>query len=205
MKLSALQCDAVTELANIGISRAARQLSEILDDEIHMQIPKVELLPFESAAEILNISGGVECVYQRVDGELHGRAALLLHPQDSRRLLHALIGEELSLGGMDLRSFSHEAILEVGNIIISSCVSTIADLLSLHLRLSVPQYTETELGDLIFAPGQNTADQAALLVHAQLEAGRRGMAGHVLLVFSADAASHLLAILNQLTSGSEIG
>lgn len=208
MQLTELQRDAVTELGNVGISQAARQLSEMLDDEIYMEIPKVELLTSGEISDVLMLEAGeVECIYQQLNGDLSGRVALLLHSQGSRQLLHALIGEQSGLQGMDMRSYEHEAMLEIGNILISSCISTMADMLRLSLTLSVPQYAETSMSDLVSeaSEGSEGAEQPALLVHARIVASRNSMAGHVVLMLSARVVDRLLQVLPGLTDSGVQG
>ena len=44
LPLNELELDALTELVNIGVSRAADSLREMVGEEIILSVPKVELL-----------------------------------------------------------------------------------------------------------------------------------------------------------------
>jgi chemotaxis protein CheC len=54
IQLTELQCDAITELLNIGMGLAARSLSEMVREEIKLTVPRVELLTRKSAVNHLN-------------------------------------------------------------------------------------------------------------------------------------------------------
>lgn len=202
MTLTPAEHDATVELANIGISRAARQLSALLDDEIRIQVPSATLYDSPAAvlAELSHSAGGeIACVYQRLSGELAGRVALLLPSRDSRVLFHSLIGQGAPLQGVDLRAFEHEAMTEIGNIIISSSVSAMADMLRQRISVSVPRYAEASI-DALFEDEEH-AGQAALLIHARLKAVRRDVEGVIMLMFSASVASRILEAVQRITGG----
>lgn len=194
--------DATVELANIGISRAARQLSALLDDEIRIQVPSATLFdsPAEVVAELSRAGGEIACVYQRLSGELAGRVALLLPSRDSRVLFHSLIGQGAPLQGVDLRAFEHEAMTEIGNIIISSSVSAMADMLGQRIAVSVPRFAEASI-DALFEDEAHEG-QAALLIHARLKAVRRDVEGVIMLMFSASVASRILEAVQRITGAS---
>lgn len=201
MKLTPDEHDAAVELANIGISRAARQLAILLDDEITVHVPGAELIQCADGilAELAQLGPDdeVACVYQQLSGDLTGRAALLLPTRDSRLLFHNLLGHGGSLQGLDLRACEPEAMAEIGNIIISSCVSAMADMLNERITVSVPRFVETRLGRLI----EDDPGSSALVVRARLKAVRRDIEGLIMLMFSSDMANHVLTAVRRLSAG----
>jgi chemotaxis protein CheC len=200
MILSPAERDATIELANIGISRAARQLSALLDDEIRIHVPSATVLvdPESAKSELSHGgSGEIACVYQHLGGELSGRVALLLPSRDSRVLFHSLVSQGTPLQGVDLRAFEHEAMTEIGNIIISSCVSAMADMLQQRVSVSVPRYAEASL-DALFEDDARDR-HAALVVHARLNAVRRDVEGVIMLMFSAGVAGRILDAVHDIT------
>lgn len=193
MALTSAQRDVLVELGNIAISRAARQLSVLLDEPIHISVPEVELATASEAAQHLALSGGeVACVYQRMTGALAGRIALLLPSRESHMLFQDLLGTHTPLQGLDLRAFEHEALTEIGNIIISSCVSAIADMLSLRIDVSVPRFAEAAATDLFSDEAADRPDLPALLIHTHLTATQRQLDGMVVLMLSAAAAEKVM-------------
>ena len=51
--LSDLQLDALTELVNLGVSRAATNLREMVGAQVHLSVPTVELVTRSRAIAIL--------------------------------------------------------------------------------------------------------------------------------------------------------
>ncbi|MBU1666315.1 MAG: chemotaxis protein CheC [Gammaproteobacteria bacterium] len=200
MHLSDAQRDVLTELGNIGISRAARQLSILLNEPIHIAVPRVELCSAsEASGKCLDSkSGELACVYQRMSGELTGRIALLLPSGNSHLLFQDLLGHAAPLQGLDLRAFEHEAMTEIGNILISSCVSAMADMLELRIDVSVPRYAEATAQDLFNDTAPDREEQPALLIHTRLTAARRDLEGSIVLLLSAAAAEKVMFAVQAL-------
>lgn len=199
MALTPAQRDVLVELGNIGISRAARQLSVLLNEPIQIQVPQVELASAGEAVRRFAHGGGeVACVYQRMSGELAGRIALLLPSRDSHLLFQDLLGTQVPLQGLDLRAYEHEALTEIGNILISSCVSAMADMLKLRIDVSVPRFAEAAAHDLFSDEAADRPDLPALLIHAHLIAKQRELDGTVLLMLSAAAAEKIMLAVQAL-------
>ncbi|MDP2786775.1 MAG: chemotaxis protein CheC [Pseudomonadota bacterium] len=197
MDLSDAQRDLLTELGNISISRAARQLSALLNEPIRFAAPRVDLCTADEAAQHLDTnddkkSAAMACIYQRMSGELTGRIALLLPSHDSHLLFQNLLGRSAPLQGLDMHAFEHEALTEIGNILISSCISAMADMLQLRIDVSVPRFTETTAQDLFNDAVAEGPEQQALLIHARLSASRLELEGTILLILSAAAAEKVV-------------
>lgn len=199
LQLTEAQRDALTELGNIGISRAARQLSVLMNEPIRIAVPRVELCTAEEAARQLDPQGGsLACIYQRMSGELVGRIALLLPTRDSHLLFQNLLGSSAALQGLDLRAYEHEAMTEIGNILISSCVSAMADMLNMRIDVSVPHFAEASAQSLLGDAGEVGPGQPALLIHARLTAAERELEGAILLLLSAAAAERVMQAIQTL-------
>lgn len=196
MPLTDAQHDVLAELGNISVSRAARQLSALLNEPIRFAAPQVDLCIADEIAGRLDSgddeSAVVDCVYQQMSGELSGRIVLLLPSRDSHTLFHDLLGRGAPLQSLDMRAFEHEALTEIGNILISSCVSAIADMLQLRIDVSVPRFTETTVRTLLNDAVAEDARQQALVIHARLSASRLELEGMILLILSAAAAEKVV-------------
>lgn len=187
MSLNALQMDAVTELANIGISRATHQLANLLNEEVHMDVPKIEWVNSEEIKSKLSLPcKEVSCIYQNIGGKINGSAALLLYPEDSQALLEGLISPNQSSESQDIQKYQNEAIMEIANIIISSCISAMADTLCLELSISLPQYCQTNLEHLI-----NSNDNA-IMIYSRMESTQNHKGGQLQLLLSDSVANQVL-------------
>ncbi|MDD3517709.1 MAG: chemotaxis protein CheC [Chromatiales bacterium] len=202
MNLSELQRDALGEMANIGASRAAKQLSLLLDDHIDINVPRVELITLPELGRRLAEQGvnSIACVYQDLEGALNGQVFLVFHDQDSRSLVHALIGDAEVSSQILLREYEHEAITEVGNIIISTFAAMMADLLVTDLRLGLPHYSEGEADILLAALPSDVHPETTVVIVVQtvLTAANRNVSGALMVVLKVHSAEALLERLDAM-------
>ncbi|MBZ0092891.1 MAG: chemotaxis protein CheC [Sulfuricellaceae bacterium] len=191
-----LERNSLTELTNIGLNRAATQLSSLLNDTISIGVPKVEIVPVEEVLAALAMPGeeDVACVWQRLNGQVDGTAMLVFHLDGTRKLVNALIGSVPILAGVDLRAYEHEAMTEIGNIIISSGISVFSDLIRGEIELSVPTYGEHRLGDLIAAQAgsHEPRDLSVIIILAQLRASQQNVSGCLVLLLSVRSVASLM-------------
>ena len=66
-------------------------------------------------------------VRQAFSGDISGRALLIFPEKNSLELVRAVAGEGLSLE--DILELEHEALAEIGNMILNACMATMANLL----------------------------------------------------------------------------
>src|SRR5580693_4134738 len=137
--LSDLQIDALTELVNIGVSRAASSLREMVRAQVHLSVPSVQLVDRLRAIEILaqREVKNLVAVHQVFEGDITGRALLIFPETKSLELVRAITGGDLPLE--DIIELEQEALAETGNILQNSCLATIANMLQRNLKMSLPE------------------------------------------------------------------
>ena len=138
--LDATQLDAVKELLNVGVSQAATALSEMIDDQILLSVPYVELVPRAQAPAKLGQQPDrpLAAVAQSFEGAFWGEALLIFPQDESLELVRSLLREDVPLAR--LTELEREALCEIGNVILNSCLSTMANMLSCTLDCSLPHY-----------------------------------------------------------------
>ena len=96
--LSELELDALTELVNLGVSRAATNLAVMVREEVTLTVPKVALMGRTDAIRTLSEreSRDLVAVHQTFDGAIVGRALLIFPEENSLELVRSLVGAELS-------------------------------------------------------------------------------------------------------------
>jgi len=198
--------DALIEIANIGISNAARQLSGLLDDTVDMSVPEARLQDMKTASKALDLltDEDIAWVHQKMDGKIHGIAVLLFNTDESKTIIRALVGTASDLSGVDLLSFEHDAMTEIGNIILSSCIGAIADMVDTEILLTAPQYIEGNFQDWLHKqwPAKDTANnQNVIIIKTDIRSSNRNVSGILNLIFTFDSVQELLGrlyeILNQ--------
>ncbi|WP_341987885.1 chemotaxis protein CheX [Azorhizobium sp. AG788] len=137
--LDELERDALTELVNIGVSRAAANLRKMVGEQVLLSVPAVEVMARDVAATMLGEreSGELVAVRQDFEGVFSGRALLIFPQSNSMALVHAVTGGTLSAD--EAAKMEHEALAETGNVVLNSCLATMANMLKRPLTMSLPE------------------------------------------------------------------
>jgi chemotaxis protein CheC len=130
--------DALAEIANMGVSRAATSLRQMVGEQVLLSVPAVKIVTRQAASELVERGGSPKlvAVQQSFDGPFSGRALLIFPQAQSLELVRSIVGEEHSLE--DVIDLEQEALAETGNIILNSCLATIANVLHRPMRMSLP-------------------------------------------------------------------
>ena len=140
-----LEIDVMREIGSIGTGNAATALSQMMNRKIKMTMPEVQILGFNEAITKLGdpemiVSG----VLVHISGELNG---VMLYLQKLEQVLTSKIDDFSQLGDLEV-----SALVEIGNIMISSYVSAISKLTGISINLSVPAMSVNMLGGIMSVP-----------------------------------------------------
>ena len=193
--LSELELDALTELVNLGVSRAASNLSEMVTEQVHLSVPSVLMIGRERAIEILNKSepSKLVAVHQIFEGEVSGRALVIFPEAKSLELVRAVTSAELSLE--DVIELEHEALAETGNVILNSCLATIANQLDRTLKISLPDILRGDGRRLFNLPPPPHAGDVVMFVYINFAVHRRDIQGYIALLMDVSSLTALKGLL----------
>jgi chemotaxis protein CheC len=205
MKLEAMQKDALIEICNLGMSKAAKQLSILLGSEIKITIPSIHLLnleKFESEGFIKD-KEALSFVYQDLLDSLEGRAVLVFKTRQTKNLTDSIISQSSDLSEKEERIHEQEAMIEIGNIIISSCISAIVNMLKIQVNLTIPKYNENEIDVLINKQldAVETAPEETFIIRTDLKTVKESISGHLLLVLTNNSVTSMLDKISHLFGG----
>jgi chemotaxis protein CheC len=193
--LTEKQIDAIKELINIGVGRAAGILSEMINRHISLHVPSVKILSRNSLSqEVAQIgSGCLSAVKLGFRGSFTGTAALVF-PQDSASALVSLLLSD-DPSNADLDSIRVGTLNEVGNIVISGIMGSIANVLRQRIDYSIPTYTEDSFENMIVSD-RHLYDITTLLAHAHFAVEHSMIEGNIILIFEAESFGALLKAIN---------
>jgi len=128
--------DFLTELGNIGASYATTALSKMLHDaKLKLTVPQSRILSFSEAANYIpDPEEVVVCVYMRMVDIFDANIAFIL-PMNSALALAGFLTSEKSEHLTDL---GQSALLEVGNIMLSSYLTALSMISGAKLKPAVP-------------------------------------------------------------------
>ena len=193
--LTELEGDALAELANVAMARAATSLRQMIQTEVLLSVPSVEIMSAQEAAQVVAKPGNPNLVAIRQDfsGGFSGRALLIFPEATSLELVRAVVGRELPLE--DIVELEDEALAETGNIILNSWVSTIANLLKQKLTMSLPMVIRRDQRQIFENAG--LAASVILFLHIKFEIREREIGGYVALMMDIPSISELRSLIAQ--------
>ena len=200
--LSALQMSAIGEVASIGAGNAATALSSLLNQPVKIDVPKATMMDFDRAVSIL---GGPETIAAgilvRLTGDLNGIILYLQELDFINIVLESVLSRQVEDYGQ-LSEMEISALVEIGNIGISSYMNSLASFADMSIQLSVPAFCINMAGAIITVPmaalGYETNEM--MLLDGNFKCGGHAVSSKLLL--APDIAS-LSRLLHKLGVGSE--
>lgn len=146
------ELDVMREIGSIGTSHAATSLSKMLQKEIRITIPQVNILGYEEAVDrIGDMEQIVAATLVKMSGDVDGLMLFLFNLDFANTVLEKMIGESYkSFEEMD--ELARSALTEIGNIIICSYINAFSQLVNVDIELSVPSATMNMLGAILTVP-----------------------------------------------------
>ncbi len=137
--------DAIAETFNLALGHAALHFSELVNEEVELSVPQVALIP---AAELLpriaaatGLQDGARLVrmaqrFHSRQGDIQTQALLLFAERGCLDMLGRLLHQPAApqLGEME-----RDALGEVANVILNSCMNRLAEVLDRAMTGSLPQ------------------------------------------------------------------
>ena len=195
--LSDLERDALTELANIGVSRAAANLRKMAGEQVLLSVPSVEVVSRTAAATLIGEreSDPLVAVRQDFSAAFSGRALLIFPQANSLDLLRAVLGADIEAS--ELAILEDEALAETGNIILNGCLATIANMLQQSLSMSLPEVVRGDgaaLFEVVLPPG---IDGLVLFLYINFSVRDRDIRGYIAMLMDLPSLESLRLLINE--------
>ncbi len=195
--LEELERDALTEIVNIGVSRAASSLRKMIGDQVLLSVPSIEVVSQRRAARLISEREASDLVAVRQDftGPFSGRALLIFPETNSLELVRAVTGGELS--AEDVLEMEHEALAETGNIILNSCLATMANMLRRSLSMTIPEVLRGSGASLFEADGEEAGHGLVLFLYIDFAVRSRDIRGYIAMIMDLPALATLKDLLGE--------
>lgn len=193
-ELDAEQIDALSELFNIGVGRAAAAMSSLLHDEVLLSVPRVSILTVnEAALQLSTASIPMYGVRQPFRGMLNGDALLIFPGNRSLEIVRIVAGQ--SMPSEDLGAIEKDAMTEVGNVMLNACIAALSDLLGTEFELSP---ATIDVGDSRTILGTRIQNHLVVFLHIRFELLSSQIEGYVVFVLNTTSLASLRAAINRL-------
>ncbi len=192
------QLDALQEIVNIGIGRAAAMLNEMVDARIVLEVPTIRLLSADQLQQVmLNRfnSQSISAVRLGFSGSLSGSAQLMFPTDSASVLVAVLTGEDLD--SPDLDAVKIGTLSEIGNIVINGVIGSISNILNQRMDYKIPSYYEDIIENLLLSERNTTEDVVFILAQARFAIEKLEIVGDIILLFEMKTFDNLLKAIDQ--------
>ena len=134
-----LDLEIFRELGNIGAGHAATSLSEIFQEQISIEVPKIHAVPHEDVPNVYNKTGVQSTgIHMQLRGEADCDVLLIFENDEAKKI--AALMTMMPVEELD-EEMESSAIEELGNIVIGSFLAALSDFTSVNLVPHPPQRT----------------------------------------------------------------
>lgn len=151
-ELSSLEIDTLREIGSIGTGNAATALSQMLGCEVRIAVPEVRIMGYNEAIEWI---GGAEeitaGVLVKLGGQINGIMLSVQQLEFANLILQSTLGKTVG-DYTDLHDMEASALVEVGNIMISTFINALSDLSGISVDMTVPAFAVDMQGAILTVP-----------------------------------------------------
>ncbi|WP_244560933.1 chemotaxis protein CheX [Azospirillum oryzae] len=200
VELTDLERDALTELVNMGVGRAATHLSRMVNDQVLLSVPTVDIVSRQEASDFLTARErhGLVAVEQQFQGSFDGRAMLIFPEANSLELARAVLGGDLTLA--EIVDLEQDALAEIGNIILNGCLVVVANALRDRLTISLPAVLRGD-GANILTDKAGGADELVLFLYIDFTIRSRSIRGYIALLMGVSSLQSLKQLIHAFIEG----
>jgi chemotaxis protein CheC len=200
-ELSEIEQDAIAEIANMGVSRAATSLRQLVGQQVLLSVPAVNIVTREAASRLVERGGSQKlvAVQQSFEGPFSGKALLIFPQAHSLELVRAIVGDQHSLE--DVIDLEQEALAETGNIILNACLATIANVLHRTMRMSLPSVVRGDGQTLFDVDARDGSGNLVLFLYIDFTIKKRDIRGFIALLMDLPSISALKEIVRDFIDG----
>ena len=151
-ELSSLELDTLREVGSIGTGNAATALSALIGEEVRIELPEVRIMEYNEAIEWI---GGPEeitaGVLVKMSGQIDGIMLSVQQLEFVNLILKSMLGKTVE-DYLGLHEMECSALIEVGNIMISTFINALSGLADIKIDLTVPAFTVDMQGAIMAVP-----------------------------------------------------
>lgn len=195
MPLNDEQIDALKEIINIGIGRAAATLNELLSSRVILQIPSVRAFKHIDFVEKIKSDGSAKLsvVNLGFQGALTGIALITFPPGMAVNLVSVVTDEDFDV--IDFDSVRIATLSEIGNIVLSGIMGYMGNLIDERIEFTLPRYREDYLENLLLSVEKNS-DDLIIVMQTHFSIEEHQIEGDIMILFEVVSLEALHSIID---------
>jgi chemotaxis protein CheC len=191
------QKDAIVEIVNIGVGKGSAMLSQMIDEEILLNVPYVNVVLFDQILdELKNMNfDKVHTVEIKFQGEYKGMTNVILSKQSADLLVDLLMRGMGDFSDMD--QIRDGILTEVGNIIINAIMGAFGNILEVPFDYETPRSYEGDIAGV-----HNNLDKEkfskALVCRTNFAIRDKDISAEILIMYEINSFNKLKALLDSM-------
>lgn len=193
--LSEEEHDAVGELLNMAVGDAAAALSQLLRQEVVLDVPQLDVMPMDEVSSCIatELSHNVSAIRQQFSGGFAANAYLLFPEDKSDALVTAVM--DSTMPTEDREAFKADVLQEVGNIVLSRSIATLSDTLGSPADLEVVQWTTGSVSETL-SSGTEGGNKTVLFLRVSMSLAETHVPCYVVLVMGLRSIQRFRAMVS---------
>ena len=147
-QLSSLEIDTLREIGSIGTGNAATALSQMMNKPVRITLPEVRIMAIEWIGGPEEVTAGV---LVKMSGDIGGIMLSVQKLELVNVVLNAMLGENID-NYENLTELERSAMIEIGNIMISTFINALSGLADVNIKLTVPAFAVDMQGAILTVP-----------------------------------------------------
>lgn len=198
MKFNEDELDALAEVFNIGVGRAANALSEITGSQINLSVPNIQICDTDKVNELFETDElSLDFMIQQgFEGKLSGQGILTFLNGDAVQL--ARIVGDLPAMDSEMDEETHGILEEIGNIVLNSILGSISNLFDCRFSYSLPKLCENQCTIkkvLSSSDVERSSESIIVLTDTMFSVADCNISGSLLVLFETGNIKELLTAL----------
>ena len=169
----------------------------MIGDQVTLSVPSIDVVSQRRAARLIGEREVAELVAVRQDfsGPFSGRALLIFPESNSLKLVRAVTGGALSME--EAVEMEGEALAETGNVILNSCLATMANMLKRSLTMTIPEVLRGDGATLFEVDEDSAADGLVLFLYIDFAVRKRDIRGYIAMIMDLPSLTMLKTLLGE--------
>ncbi|MCP4746803.1 MAG: hypothetical protein GY874_11790 [Desulfobacteraceae bacterium] len=197
-----LVLDQIKEIFNLGLGSASREIGELFDQEITLDVPTAKITKAGNIPSLTQTSesDNITAILQEFSGTIMGETLLIFRDEKSLEFVRHLLNEESSFEQMT--EMDEEVLSDISSIIVNHILMAISGTLSITLSSSIPICIHGKLShilNLVLGKNKDEGDNL-LFVTICFEAKQKGIHGKLVFLQDLQKAKTLFAHIREYIS-----
>jgi chemotaxis protein CheC len=129
--------EAIAKIFSVGANKAAASLGALVQRQITLSVPNYSIIQaIDLVSELCMTTDSVTGVFKWIKEPLDSYAVILIPKRESQELVRFVVPSSPS--EEDAAQLTADAITEIGNILIGTCLGSVADTFGISINLDLP-------------------------------------------------------------------